>query len=133
MDNQEHYCGECGYHNYDTFHDESWCSHKRGKSHTIVSGRETDCEDWTPRNHPDILKRNKILNFFKGWDSHPDMELMYQVMQCELPCMDDIPEDERDETEKEEIEISFLAKVYNAAIDRCGRIIGENFAAQKFL
>jgi len=116
MDNQEHYCYECGYHNYDTFHDEEWCSHKRGKSNTIVSGRETDCEDWVPRNHPDFVVKRRIDNFFKGFEKFPDMKFIYEnhfkkeLEQAPEECKDDLI-------------ISFLGRTYNAAIGRYRQIL----------
>ena len=120
MDREEehtkNYCHDCGHYNYDSHHDESWCSHKRGKSNTIVSGRETDCEDWIPSNHPDIIAKRKIDDFFKGFEKFPDMKFIYE--NCFKEELDKVPEECKDD-----LIISFLGRTYNAAISRYRKIL----------
>lgn len=118
---EEHYCFECGHYNYDStmFNGEN-CDCEEGCT-CIVSGRETDCEYWKSKNHPDIINKNKIDKFFNGFERYPNMNFIYDN------CFKDVITSEDATTEElESFIVEIMGKTYNAAVERCRRILFEN-------
>lgn len=116
---KEHYCHDCGHYCYDTtvFNGER-CNCEEGCT-CIVSGRETDCEYWKERNHPDIIKKNKIYSFFNGYEKYPDINFIYDN------CFQEIV-DKATKEELRDLIVEIMGKTYNASVDRCRRISFEN-------
>jgi len=111
---EDHYCYECGHFHYDTtmgMGGDDSCDCKEGYTYIRNQG-ETDCKYWKPKNHPDIVKKNKIDNFFHGHEKYPDMQFIYD--NCFKEKID-----KATYAEFQNIIISVLGKVYNSAVSRC--------------
>ena len=111
---KEHYCYECGHFHYDTtmgMGGSDWCDCKDGYTYIRNEG-ETDCEYWKSHNHPDIIKKEKIYAFLHGYEKYPDMQFIYDNCFKEMI-------DKATYEELQDIMVSIMGKVYNAAYSRC--------------